>query len=98
MNQKLFAVDQMYLTNAPGPVKALASLKVAEVFMITRVKVVLGSKGLFVAMPQERIRGGEGAQDKYLDIVFPLTRETREQISALVLEAYRSKQQEPAKA
>ncbi|HCL4480083.1 TPA: SpoVG family protein [Clostridium botulinum] len=65
-----------------GKVKALASITLDNVFVVTGVKVVEGSKGLFVTMPQTK------KEDKYFDIAFPLDKELRTEIQEKVLEAY----------
>lgn len=53
-----------------------------EKFVVKGLKVVEGSKGLFVSMPSEKI-GGE-----YKDTSFPLTKDFREEITEDILSAY----------
>lgn len=79
---KLFSNPR--ITLAPnGAQRAIASVKVADAIFITGLRIVEGKSGLFLSMPCKKNPGGE-----YKDIVFPASRETREQLQALVLEAY----------
>lgn len=63
-------------------IKATASVNIGDAFAIRGVKVVEGSKGLFVSMPSMKI-GNE-----YKDICFPITAESRDNLNKAVLEAY----------
>lgn len=63
-------------------IKAMASVNIGDAFAIRGVKVVEGSKGLFVSMPSMKI-GNE-----YKDICFPITAESRDDLNKAVLEAY----------
>ena len=69
--------------------KAYASICFDDAFLIKGLKVVNGSKGMFVAMPSRKTKHGE-----YLDICFPITKELREEVNNAVLEAYRKKLEE----
>ncbi|BAL01481.1 stage V sporulation protein G [Oscillibacter valericigenes Sjm18-20] len=66
-----------------GSVRAFASINLNDCFAIRNVKVVDSTKGLFVAMPSYKDRGGE-----YKDICFPVTKEFREQLNRAVMDAY----------
>lgn len=71
------------LIKAPkGTVKAFASLNFDDIFIVGGLRVVEGSKGLFVSMPQAK------SGDEYKDICYPLTKKAREQISAKILAEY----------
>lgn len=63
-------------------IKATASVNIGGAFAIRGVKVVEGSKGLFVSMPSMKV-GNE-----YKDICFPITAESRDDLNKAVLEAY----------
>ena len=65
--------------------KALASVKVADSFFLTGMRVVEGKNGLFVSMPSKKDVGGD-----YHDIFFPASREVRDQMQRSILEAYRA--------
>lgn len=66
-----------------GSVRAIASVNINSDFAVRNVKVVEGSKGLFVSTPQYKAGNGE-----YKDICFPVTKEARERFNAAVLGAY----------
>ena len=63
--------------------KAFATITLNHCFVVTDLKVILGNKGLFVAMPSRRRKDG-----KFRDIAHPLNRETRAMIETRVLELY----------
>ena len=79
------AVKRMNKFNGEGTTRAFCDVAVAESFLIKGIKVVEGKKGLFVSMPRE-----QGKDGNWYDTVVPLTKETRQQISDLVLGAYQS--------
>ena len=66
-----------------GSVRAFCDVAVGEAVLIRGVKVVEGSKGLFVSMPREQGKNGQ-----WYDTVSPVTKEVRQHLSQLVLEAY----------
>lgn len=66
-----------------GSLKAIASVNLNGQFAVHNVKVMEGSKGLFISMPS--YRGGNG---QYRDICFPVTNEFRQQFNQAVLDAY----------
>lgn len=66
-----------------GPLKAVASITIDDAFAVHDIKVIEGSKGLFIAMPSRKTAEGE-----YRDIVHPISREARESIQQSILEAY----------
>jgi stage V sporulation protein G len=66
-----------------GKIKAMASITFDECFVVTGLKVMSGSNGLFVAMPSRKTAEGE-----YKDICFPVSKETRAYIQEQVLTKY----------
>lgn len=69
--------------------KAYASVLVEDSFLAKGIKIIDGRNGRFVAMPSRRTMNGE-----YADICFPITKELREEIERVVLEAYAKKLEE----
>jgi len=72
----------------PNPVKAYAGLhlgteEMPKMWGIHGIKVVKGKNGLFVAMP------GYKNGDKFQDQAHPLTKEGREIVTNLVLDAFK---------
>ena len=63
--------------------RAFASITLGGVFAVNDLRVLEGSKGTFVSMPQTK-----GKDDKYHDICFPTTKEMRKEISDAVLSKY----------
>lgn len=96
MSNSIFQVDRVQLVHNDSPLRAFASIKIADSFIVQNLKVLEGSKGLFVSMPQEKGSDKEG-KEKYFDTAFPTKQEYREEISKLVLEAYQAKVNQPAK-
>lgn len=71
------------LYNKPdGNIKAFASISLNDDFIVRGLRVVEGEKGLFVAMPSQKV-GSD-----YRDVCFPKSTELREEINSTVLEAY----------
>ena len=71
------------------PVKNLmgfANVKFNDCFVVENLKIVQGTKGLFVGMPSQP--DGKGG---YREMAKPVTKEFREQLNAAVLEAYEAK-------
>ncbi len=73
---RVFPVDEDRL-------KAYATITLDQCFLVRDLKVIMGNKGLFVAMPSKRRKDGN-----YQDIAHPLNSETRRQIEEKVLGEY----------
>lgn len=69
--------------NGEGKVKALASITFDKVFTVHSIKIIEGSKGLFVSMPSRK-----NEKDEYVDIAHPVTDEFRKELSSKILEKY----------
>lgn len=74
---------RMYARDNQGGVKARGSICIEDAIVIDGVRVVEGKNGLFVAMPSRQKQDGS-----YADVAFPITKEAREQITAVVIDAY----------
>ena len=66
-----------------GKMKAVASVTLDGEFVIHDVKVVEGTKGLFVAMPSRKTPDGE-----FRDVAHPITPSARERIQKAVLDCF----------
>ena len=64
--------------------KGFASVLVADSIMVTGVRIVQGKHGLFISMPQRK----NPTTGEYTDVAFPISKEKREELQKLVLEAY----------
>lgn len=66
-----------------GSTRATATVDINGAFAVRGVKVMEGSKGLFVSLPGYKAGNGE-----YKDICFPCTKESRALFDSAVLGAY----------
>lgn len=64
-------------------IKAISSITLNDSMVIKNIRVIEGSKGLFVQMPNYKDREGN-----YHDIAFPVTKEFREKLFSTVLDSY----------
>jgi len=65
-----------------GSCKATASVNVYGDFAVRGIKIMEGSKGLFVSMPSYK------AGNEYKDICFPCTKEAKAEFDKAVIGAY----------
>lgn len=77
---------KVFLINGDGNIKAMASITLDNSFVVGGLKVMNGSKGLFVSMPSRKLADGT-----YKDSCFPLSKDVRQQINDVVLAAYEAK-------
>lgn len=77
-NTKLGVSSMTISDDENSAIKAFAAVTVNDEFVIKNIKVIEGDKGLFVAMPSRKISG------EYQDVVFPITKEAREQLNNAV--------------
>jgi len=74
-------VSEVRLSKGPwGKTQAMASVTFDGQFVVTGLKIVEGSNGLFVSMPSYRDKNGE-----YKDTAFPLSKDFREEMTEAVL-------------
>ena len=71
------------LSKKDSNLKAFASITIDDAICITGIRIVEGKNGLFMSMPQSKDNEGE-----YHDVAFPITKEAREELEAVVLDAY----------
>ena len=76
-------VLRLHRLSGDSSLKAFADVSFAGVFIVKGLKVVEGKRGLFVSMPAR-----VGKDNKWYEIAHPLTKEFRESLSEVVLEAY----------
>lgn len=69
-------------------VKAFASVTLDKAICITGIRIIDGSRGLFISFPQQK-----GSDEEYHDVVFPVTKEAREGFSKKILDAYKKQDQ-----
>lgn len=71
--------------------KGFADVTLDDCLVLTGIKIVDGKKGHFISMPSEA-----GADDKYYDIYFPITKDFREELEDAVLDEYEAVLKEEA--
>jgi stage V sporulation protein G len=76
-------VLRLHRLSGESNLKAFADVSFAGVFIVKGIKVVEGKNGLFVSMPSEK-----GKDGKWYNIAHPLTREFRDSLNEIVLQAY----------
>ncbi len=64
--------------------KAFVSIIIDDCFVISDIKIINGSNGLFISMPSKKRKNGT-----FRDIAHPLNNETRKKIEDRVLAKYR---------
>jgi len=64
--------------------KAFVSIIFDDCFVISDIKIISGSNGLFISMPSKKRKNGT-----FRDIAHPLNNETRKKIEEKVLARYR---------
>jgi len=69
--------------NKENKLCAFANITFDDCFVVRGLKVLEGSKGLFVVMPSRKVKG-----DDYRDIAHPITAEFKDYIQTEVLKAY----------
>lgn len=63
--------------------RAYVNITIDQCFMVRGLKVIQGSNGLFVAMPNKKGKNG-----LFRDVAHPLDSETRKMIEEMVLKEY----------
>ena len=66
-----------------GKLKAVVSITIDDEFVVHDIKVIVGEKGLFIAMPSKKAMDGE-----YRDIAHTINSDTRDRIQRLILDKY----------
>ena len=74
---RVFPVDEEKL-------KAFVSIIIDDCFVVSDIKVISGTTGLFISMPSKKRKNGT-----FRDIAHPLNTETRKKIEDKILARYR---------
>lgn len=78
-----FTSPRVTLIEGRHPLLAMASVIVGEALMVTQIRIVEGRSGIFVSMPQRKAADGS-----YADVVWAVNKETREEMSAVLIREY----------
>lgn len=76
-------VTRIHKLDGTGATKAFCDMSVMDSIVINGLRVVESKDGLFVSMPREA-----GKDGKWYNTVIPLSREVKDEIERVVLEAY----------
>jgi len=76
-------VNRMHKLEDSGSLKAYADITLNDTLMIKGVRIVESKNGLFMSMPQNKAK-----DDRWYDIVHPVTPEARESLQEQVISAY----------
>lgn len=76
-------VVRLHRFEGDSKTKAFADVAIGD-FVVKGLRVVEGSKGLFLSMPQERAKDG-----KWYDAFYALTKEAKQNLAEVVLSAYK---------
>lgn len=76
-------VARIHKLEGAGATKAFCDIAIEDSLMINGVRIVESKDGLFVSMPREA-----GKDGKWYNTVIPLSREIKDEIEKVVLEAY----------
>ena len=77
-------VERLVKFDGEGSLKAFCDLAIGKAFLVKGLRVVHGKNGLFVSMPRQK-----GKDSNWYDIVMAMTKEAKEEVGRVVLEAYR---------
>ncbi len=83
MEENAISVSRMHKLESDSKLKAFADVSFSGI-VVKGFSVVNGSKGLFVSMPRQ-----QGKDGKWYDTVCPVTKELKQQLSDVVLSAYK---------
>ena len=72
-----------------GSCKAIASATLFGNFAVRNLRLVEGSKGMFLSFPSYKDRQGE-----YYDVCFPTSAQLRQELTDAVVEAYQQEQEQ----
>jgi stage V sporulation protein G len=87
MSEELrFKVTRMHRLEGEGSLKAFVDVALNESLLLKGLRVVEGRNGLFVSMPREK-----GRDNRWYEMVHPLSKEVKEDIASIILEAYQPK-------
>ncbi len=84
MEANTISVSRIFKLDTDSKLKAFADVSFSGI-VIKGFSVVSGEKGLFVSMPRH-----QGKDGKWYDTVTASTKELKQQLSEVVLEAYKS--------
>ncbi len=83
MNMNISDVRVRIVKSENSKIKASASITIDGCFVVHDIKVIEGTEGYFIAMPNRKTPDGQ-----FKDIVHPLDTQTRTELNDLVIKAF----------
>ena len=77
-------------------IRGFASIYLDDAFVVSNVSIINGRNGEFVSMPAYKAAKVKASESAYCDIVYPITKEFREQLYGEILNTYHDRKQEKA--
>ena len=75
-----------------GRTKGFATITIDDAFVVTGITIVEGQNGKFISFPQRKNK-----DDEWKDVCFPNSKEVRDSITSIILDAYNEKLNEGEK-
>lgn len=83
IKMKITNVEIKKVEKTGSRLKGMANITLDNCLAIHNIRIIEGSKGLFVAMPSRKTEEG-----KYVDLVHPINSETRKMFEKEIMEKY----------
>ena len=87
MSSEVTKIEIYPLAQPKGKTLAFGKVTLNHDLVIDGIKIIDGSKGLFVGMPSRKAEGS----NNYNDIAFPITKELRKAIQETAVSEYKTK-------
>ena len=85
-NSKLeLKIARLHKLETDSAMKAFADIVINDSLLIKGLRIIEGKNGLFVSMPKD-----QGKDKRWYDLMRPLNKETKAEISSVVLTAYKN--------
>jgi stage V sporulation protein G len=79
---------KIHKMNTEGNLKAMVSVTFDHCFVVTGLKLMHGTQGLFVAMPSKKLDKPNAKGKEYIDTSFPLNADFRQYLNDYVIATY----------
>ena len=87
---KITSVNVRKIEKDGSRMKGIASVLLDDAFAVHDIRIIEGTKGLFIAMPSRKTSSGG-----YRDIAHPISQEVRTMFEKEILDAYEKSLNEP---
>lgn len=79
-----YHIRRFVIHDRESALRAFCDVAIGERLLVKGIRIVQGRHGLFVSMPRQRTTSG-----KWYDSIVPLTKQAREELHQVILDAYR---------